>query len=134
MPRSRRLARQVRHLNRALGPVFIRLPGFGYLHHRGRRTGCRYRTPLRLLSSPNHNTAYIALTYGTSTDWYLNMVAGPTSFEQKNQLRNVARADLVDRADQGPADVRLGVFTRFGLRVLGVEQLVRLVFEIDSVN
>ncbi len=59
--------------NRVLGPLASRLPGFGVVHHRGRRTGARYATPVNLFVDGHRYV--IALTYGSGTDWLKNVMA-----------------------------------------------------------
>jgi hypothetical protein len=49
MPISRRVARFNRSFaNHIVGPVLTRLPGFGMVVHRGRRSGRQYRTPVKV--------------------------------------------------------------------------------------
>ena len=74
-PRTRRrLARFNRVVaNRIVGPTLTRMPGFGALLHTGRKSGRRYRTPVKLF---RHNGRYwIALPYGRDSDWVKNVIA-----------------------------------------------------------
>ena len=74
MPIPRRIARFNRRVtNPILGPIVVRLPGFGILVHRGRRSGREYRTPV--LSFRRGDRLVFALTYGTETDWVRNVLA-----------------------------------------------------------
>ena len=74
MPIPRRIARLNRRVtNPVLGPIVVRLPGFGILVHRGRRSGREYRTPV--LSFRRASERVFALTYGTETDWVRNVLA-----------------------------------------------------------
>jgi deazaflavin-dependent oxidoreductase (nitroreductase family) len=74
MPLPRRLGRfNARVTNRILGPVATLLPWFVWLHHRGRRTGTPYRTPLMLFGSGPERV--IAMTYGPEADWARNVLA-----------------------------------------------------------
>lgn len=59
--------------NRVLGPIVMRLPGFGMLVHSGRNSGRRYRTPIMAFRSGDRFV--IALTYGPGTDWVRNIEA-----------------------------------------------------------
>lgn len=50
-----------------------RLPGFGIVRHRGRRSGREYRTPVNAFRTDD---GYVfALTYGPDADWVRNVVA-----------------------------------------------------------
>jgi deazaflavin-dependent oxidoreductase (nitroreductase family) len=59
--------------NHLAGPLFIRLPGFGSLHHRGRKSGKEYMTPVRLFRSGEDYV--ITLPYGPGCDWVRNVLA-----------------------------------------------------------
>jgi deazaflavin-dependent oxidoreductase (nitroreductase family) len=59
--------------NRIARHVAGRLPGFGIVQHRGRRSGRLYRTPVNVFRVPGGYVA--ALTYGTDTDWLKNVLA-----------------------------------------------------------
>ncbi len=74
MPLSRRVARFNRlFANHLAGPLFTRLPGFGTVHHRGRRSGNEYRTPVKLFR--NGADYVITLPYGADADWVRNVLA-----------------------------------------------------------
>ena len=60
-------------LNRLTTPLLRWLPGFGVVHHVGRRSGRPYRTPVNLF--PTGDGYVIALTYGRDTDWLRNVLA-----------------------------------------------------------
>lgn len=74
MPLPRWLARLNRGVtNRVMGVLAPRLPGFGIVVHRGRRSGRLYRTPVNVF---RHGDRYvIALTYGPDGDWIKNVLA-----------------------------------------------------------
>lgn len=74
MPISKRVARFNRTVgNRLVGPVLTRLPGFGTIHHRGRRSGRMYRTPVKLFrDGPRY---VVTLPYGPRSDWVRNVLA-----------------------------------------------------------
>ncbi|MGY1683315.1 nitroreductase family deazaflavin-dependent oxidoreductase [Geodermatophilus sp. SYSU D01176] len=71
---SRRVARFNRvFANHLVGPILTRLPGFGTVHHLGRRSGKEYRTPVKVFRS---GEAYvITLPYGPNSDWVRNVLA-----------------------------------------------------------
>ena len=59
--------------NRVLGPLAEYLPWFGVVHHRGRRSGTAYTTPVNVFVEGDRFV--IALTYGADTDWLRNITA-----------------------------------------------------------
>ncbi|MFC4050409.1 nitroreductase family deazaflavin-dependent oxidoreductase [Actinomadura syzygii] len=59
--------------NKVTEPFAARLPGFGIVLHRGRRSGRVYRTPINVFREPGGYVA--ALTYGPESDWVRNVVA-----------------------------------------------------------
>ncbi|TMC12237.1 MAG: nitroreductase family deazaflavin-dependent oxidoreductase [Chloroflexi bacterium] len=74
MAMGRRMATVNRYVtNRVLGGPANRLPGFGVVHHVGRRSGRHYRTPVNAFRTPG---GYVfALTYGSSAEWVKNVLA-----------------------------------------------------------
>jgi len=69
-----------RYTNRIIGPILVRLPGFGWLGHVGRTTGRAYRTPIMMFRRGDR--AVIALTYGDRTQWLKNVLAaGECTFQ-----------------------------------------------------
>jgi deazaflavin-dependent oxidoreductase (nitroreductase family) len=74
MTSRRRLAAfNRRFANRVVGPVLTRLPGFGAVEHRGRRSGRVYRTPVKLFR--RGETYLVSLPYGSDADWVRNVLA-----------------------------------------------------------
>jgi deazaflavin-dependent oxidoreductase (nitroreductase family) len=59
--------------NRIAGPVLPRLPGFGAVYHRGRRSGRGYRTPVKVFRQAD--TYVMSLAYGPDSDWVKNVLA-----------------------------------------------------------
>lgn len=59
--------------NRVLGTVAGKVPGFGHVHHKGRRSGRSYRTPVNVFRTDD--SYVIPLTYGRDTDWLKNVLA-----------------------------------------------------------
>jgi deazaflavin-dependent oxidoreductase (nitroreductase family) len=60
-------------LNRLTLRLAPRLPGFGVVAHRGRRSGRQYRTPVNVFS--RNSGVRIALTHGAGSDWVKNVLA-----------------------------------------------------------
>src|SRR5919106_5541806 len=59
--------------NPLLRPAASRLPLFGVVVHRGRRSGRTYRTPVNVF--PSGDLLVIALTYGPNVEWVKNVLA-----------------------------------------------------------
>ncbi len=73
MPLSRAIGRFNRvATNRLTRLIAGRLPGFGIITHRGRRSGRTYRTPVNVFRRPRGFV--VALTYGRG-DWVKNVLA-----------------------------------------------------------
>ena len=111
MPLPRALGRFNRRVtNPILGPVVARLPGFGQLVHRGRRSGREYRTPV--LAFRRGDRVTFALTYGPSTDWARNVVAagGARLDSRGTSLQLTAPRLYRDPSRRAvPAPVRVGL-------------------------
>jgi len=74
MPLGRRVARFNRlFANYFAGPVLTRMPGFGTVHHRGRKSGREYSTPVKLFR--DGEGYIITLPYGPGSDWVKNVLA-----------------------------------------------------------
>ncbi len=59
--------------NRLAAPLAGFLPPLALVHHVGRKTGRRHRTPV--LAFPVEGGTLTPLPYGTDTDWLLNLLA-----------------------------------------------------------
>ena len=71
--------------NRLSTPVARHLPGFAVVHHRGRRSGRAYQTPVHLFTIGDRFV--IALAYGPHTDWVRNVLAaGGCTIETRGRL------------------------------------------------
>jgi len=74
MPTKRTVARFNRVVaNRVFGPILVRLPGFGQVHHRGRKSGKEYRTPVKVFRRGQDYV--ITLPYGSDSDWVRNVLS-----------------------------------------------------------
>ncbi|MDH6243590.1 nitroreductase family deazaflavin-dependent oxidoreductase [Mycobacterium sp. OTB74] len=62
-----------RALNPLVVPLMRCLPPFAVLHHRGRRTGQCYDTPVQAYSTPDGWV--VGLAYDHSSAWVLNLLA-----------------------------------------------------------
>lgn len=91
MPLPRRVARFNRHVtNRILGPLALRLPGFGIIVHTGRKTHRTHRTPVMVFPRPGGYV--VALTYGPGSDWVLNVLAaGGCTLDTRGRMLRLTR-------------------------------------------
>lgn len=87
--------------NRVLGTVAGRVPGFGHVHHEGRRSGRAYRTPVNVFRVDDGYV--IPLTYGRETDWVKNVLAaGGCELETNGQRIRLTEPRIVhDEARNG---------------------------------
>jgi deazaflavin-dependent oxidoreductase (nitroreductase family) len=80
--------------NPFLGPVAGHLPWFCILHHVGRRSGRRYRTPLNVFR--RGDSWVFALTYGSEVQWLHNVLAaGGCEIESRGRLVRLDSPEVV---------------------------------------
>ena len=125
-PRTRRLIRAVA---RVVNPLVLRIAGrrhmpvLGILHHRGRKTGRTYATPLGVRPAPSGGFV-MPLTFSEASHWYQNIqAAGWCVITYRGEDHTVAGPTVVDRATAGPAYPR---YERLALRLIGVNEFVLL--------
>ena len=109
MAMGRRMATVNRYVtNRVLGGPANRLPGFGVVHHVGRRSGRLYRTPVNVFPTPG---GYVfALTYGSQAEWVRNVLAaGGCDLVTRGRRVRLTNPRLLhdERRSMMPAHVRL---------------------------
>jgi deazaflavin-dependent oxidoreductase (nitroreductase family) len=107
--------------NHFFGPVTTQFRAFGVLHHRGRKSGRAYRTPVKVFRRGDDYV--ISLPYGAGCDWARNVLAGGGC---ELEIRGT-RISLVEPrvyTDRGEADIP--VLIRFVLTRLGVTEFVAL--------
>ena len=94
--------------NRALGTVAWLVPPLAVVHHVGRRSGRRYRTPVVAFRSGAGFV--IPMTYGRDVDWARNMVrAGGCELERGGRrvaVRNPRIVGFEEAAARLPAAAR----------------------------
>ncbi len=109
MPLPKALARFNRLVtNRISRPFAGRLPGFGVVIHKGRRSGREYRTPVNVFR--RDGGFELALTYGPSADWVKNvMAAGGARLLYRGRVHDLTEPRKVrePRDTVVPAPVRL---------------------------
>jgi deazaflavin-dependent oxidoreductase (nitroreductase family) len=105
-PHTRRVIRSVARL---VNPLVLRIAGrrhmpvVGIIHHRGRKTGRPYATPLGIRPA-TANGFVMPLTFGESAGWYRNIVAaGSCVITWRGADHTVASPVIVDRATALPA-------------------------------
>jgi deazaflavin-dependent oxidoreductase (nitroreductase family) len=84
--------------NRIFGTFAWLVPPFAVVHHVGRRSGRRYRTPVVAFAS-DHGVA-IPMTYGRDVDWARNLLrAGGGELERLGRRVRLARPRVVGFAE-----------------------------------
>src|SRR5712692_4810299 len=106
--------------NRLTSPVAGRLPGFGIITHRGRRSGRTYRTPVNVFRRPGGFV--VALTYGRG-DWVKNVLAaGQAQVRTRGRTHNLSNPRVL----RDPARAGLPAPVRGMLSLLNVDEFLRL--------
>jgi deazaflavin-dependent oxidoreductase (nitroreductase family) len=125
-PRTRRVIRSVAGL---VSPLVLRIAGHrhmpvvGILHHRGRKTGRSYATPLGIRPAPADGFV-MPLTFGEAAGWYRNIVAaGWCVITWRGADHTVASPVIVDRATALPA---FPLYERLTLRAIRINEFVCL--------
>ena len=125
-PRTRRA---IRSAARLVNPLVLRIAGrrhmpvVGVVHHRGRRTGRPYATPLGIRPAAAGGFV-MPLTFGETAGWYRNIVAvGCCVITWRGADHTVASPAIVDRATALPAFPR---YERLALRAIGINEFVWL--------
>jgi deazaflavin-dependent oxidoreductase (nitroreductase family) len=125
-PRTRRL---IRSIARVVNPLVLRIAGrrhmpvVGIIHHRGRKTGRPYTTPLGIRPATAGGFV-MPLTFGERAGWYRNIVAaGGCIVTWRGVNHTVTSPVIVDRATALPAFPR---YEQLALRAIGINQFVWL--------
>jgi deazaflavin-dependent oxidoreductase (nitroreductase family) len=131
-PRTRRV---IRAIARVVNPLVLRIAGrrhmpiLGIVHHRGRKTGRLYATPLGVRPAGGGGFV-IPLTFSHASHWYQNILAaGSCVITYRGTDRTVSGPILVDRATAGPAYPH---YERIALRLIGINEFVWLTDTPDS--
>jgi deazaflavin-dependent oxidoreductase (nitroreductase family) len=107
--------------NRATTPLLRHLPGFAVVHHRGRRSGREFTTPVNLFLVPGGFV--IALTYGSRTDWVRNVLAaGECDLETRGRTVHCTEPEVY----RDPQRQHIRPLKRVVLGLLDVEEFMRL--------
>jgi deazaflavin-dependent oxidoreductase (nitroreductase family) len=118
--RLRRIA--TRYVDPVLRPLARRLPAFGVVVHRGRKSGRVYRTPVNVF---RRGESYLFfLTYGSDVHWVKNILAaGSCSLETRGRVVQLADPELVTDPELRPAPPPVRLIER---RLAGVTQYLRM--------
>jgi deazaflavin-dependent oxidoreductase (nitroreductase family) len=124
-PRTRRVVRSVA---RFVNPVILLIAGrrwmpiLGILHHRGRRTGRSYATPLGM--RPLGNSFIMPRTFGEDAAWYRNVLAaGGCMVTYRGRDYTLVEPEVIDYGTAAPAFPR---YERLQFRLIGINEYLRL--------
>jgi deazaflavin-dependent oxidoreductase (nitroreductase family) len=121
-PRTRFIRPFTTHVLNPFTRLFVhRLPGFGIISHRGRKTGEIHRTPMNVFR--DGEDYLFALTYGSNVQWVKNILAaGEADLRIRDKTVHLTRPELfVDpKRRLMPSHVRLM------LGVIGVSEFLRM--------
>src|SRR5262245_52758160 len=91
-----------RFVNPVTRPAARRLPTFGILTHRGRKTGRMYRTPINVFQRGDEYLFF--LTYGSDVQWVKNVFAARScSIETRGQVVDLVDPELITDPELRPA-------------------------------
>ena len=111
--------------NRITGPFADRLPGFGVLHHVGRRSGRQYAIPINCF--PDGNDYLLVLTYGANTDWLKNVLAaGGCELMTRGQRIRLTNPRIENDTDRRWAPALVRPLLRRAFDAMEINQVVRL--------
>lgn len=111
-----------RYVDPVLRPLAGRLPTFGIVTHRGRKSGRGYRTPVNVFRRGNRYLFF--LTYGSDVEWVKNILAaGRCTLRTRGRDVELVEPELI-------ADPELSLappFVRFVEKHLaGVTEVLRM--------
>jgi deazaflavin-dependent oxidoreductase (nitroreductase family) len=123
-----RLRRVVRFLARLINPLTLLIAGrrwmpiLGVIHHRGRKSGRMFATPLGM--RPLADSFVMPQTFGGNAAWYLNVKsAGWCVVTYKGHDYTLIEPQVIDYATAAPA------FPRYELlqfRLVGINEYLRM--------
>jgi deazaflavin-dependent oxidoreductase (nitroreductase family) len=111
MKLSRGVARFNRRVtNRIQGLYAWLVPPWAVMLHRGRKSGCPYRTPL--LAFRRGHTLVVALVYGEDADWVRNMRDQGGHVIRAGRTYSVERPEIIPTESAGSLLARLSPLER----------------------
>jgi deazaflavin-dependent oxidoreductase (nitroreductase family) len=115
-------------LGRIFNPVVMLLAGtrllplYGVIHHRGRRSGKQFRTPV--VVRPTTGGFIVPMPWGETTDWYRNVrAAGGCTIRWKGRDYDLVDPQVLDTDSAAPD---FDGFARAGMKRFGIKKVVRL--------
>jgi deazaflavin-dependent oxidoreductase (nitroreductase family) len=112
----------VRYVNPITRPVASKLPTFGILTHRGRKSGRTYRTPINVFQ--RGDDYFFFLTYGSDVQWVKNVLAaGSCSIETRGRVVELVEPQLITDPELRPAPPHVRFVER---RIAGATQYLRM--------
>ncbi len=107
--------------NRITSLFATRLPGFGIVTHKGRKSGRIYRTPVNVFRAPDG--FLIALTYGRDSEWVRNVLAaGGCQLETHGARYQLSAPTIV----HDPTRRRFPLVVRMILGLIGAKDFLQL--------
>jgi deazaflavin-dependent oxidoreductase (nitroreductase family) len=111
-----------RYVNPVLRPVARRLPTFGVLTYRGRKSGHTYHTPINAFR--RGDDYFFFLTYGSDVQWVKNVLAaGSCSLETRGRVIELVEPALITDPELRPAPPMVRFMEG---RIAGVTQYLRM--------
>jgi deazaflavin-dependent oxidoreductase (nitroreductase family) len=121
----------MRPMTKVLNPIVRKLAGRRHfhmaaqLHHRGRRSGQPYVTPIG--ARTKDGTIVIPLTFGNQSDWVSNVLAaGSCEIRILGETYHANNPVLVDIARAKDETRALFPITRLAFPLLGIKQVMEL--------
>jgi len=94
----------------------------GVLHHRGRRSGRLYSTPLGM--RPSAGGFVIPLTFSNNAAWYQNVLAGGScTVTYKGADHTLGKPEVIDFTSAAPSFPR---YERLQFQLIGINEFLRL--------
>jgi deazaflavin-dependent oxidoreductase (nitroreductase family) len=111
-----------RYINPVTRPVASKLPTFGVLTHRGRKSGRTYRTPINVFR--RGDDFFFFLTYGSDVHWVENVLAaGSCSIETRGRVVELVEPELITDPELRPAPPHVRFVER---RIAGATQYLQM--------
>jgi len=111
-----------RYVNPVTRRAAGRLPAFGVLTHRGRKTGRTYQTPINVFR--RGDAYFFFLTYGSDAQWVKNVLAaGSCSLRTGGRVVELVEPELITDPELRPAPPLVRFVEG---RIAGVTQYLRM--------
>ncbi len=123
--------RIIRPLTHLLNPLILRIAGgrwvpmFSLLHHRGRKSGRVYATPVTAF--PRGGFFWFGLAFGENSGWARNVIAaGDADLRYRGSDYHLVEAAVVEIAD---VKSELPPVVHYGSRLAGMHKTIRMRIE-----